>query len=66
MNMLAMSLISQLKVYALVKDEEGQGMVEYALIIALVAIVLAAALTGLEGGIDGVFKSIQSALGTGS
>jgi len=45
------------------KREEGQGMAEYALIIALVAIVLAASLTGLEGGIAGVFDGIVTAFG---
>ena len=46
-----------------VQNEEGQGMAEYALIIALVAIVLAASLTSLEGGIAGVFSSIVTAFG---
>ncbi|MCB9148902.1 MAG: Flp family type IVb pilin [Caldilineaceae bacterium] len=48
---------------AAVKNEEGQGMAEYALIIALVAIVLAASLTSLQGGITNVFSSIVSAFG---
>ncbi|MBP2028304.1 pilus assembly protein Flp/PilA [Acetoanaerobium pronyense] len=46
-----------------VKDEEGQGLVEYALIIALIAIVLVGALQLVEGGIDGVFTKISTALG---
>jgi pilus assembly protein Flp/PilA len=41
--------------------EEGQTLVEYALIIALVAIVLVGALTALEGGINGVFGDIVNA-----
>jgi len=40
--------------------EEGQGMAEYALIIALVAIALIAALVALKGGISGVFSGIVS------
>ena len=48
---------------AAVKNEDGQGMAEYALIIALVAIVLAASLTSLQGGITNVFSSIVSAFG---
>jgi pilus assembly protein Flp/PilA len=43
------------------RDEEGQTLVEYALIIALVAIVLVGALTALEGGINGVFGDIINA-----
>jgi pilus assembly protein Flp/PilA len=45
-------------------EEEGQGLVEYALIIALVAVVCAAALTALQGSIDGVFSTIGSKLGS--
>ena len=57
-------LISYANAYlATVKQEEGQGMAEYALIIALVAIVLAASLTSLKDGIAGVFTSIVSAFG---
>ena len=44
-------------------EEEGQGLVEYALIIALVSIVLVGALQAVEGGIDGVFARISSILG---
>ena len=40
------------------RREEGQGMAEYALIIALVAILLIAALTTLKDDIAGVFSSI--------
>ena len=59
-------LVSTLNSYlATVKREEGQGMAEYALIIALVAIVLAASLTSLQGGIASVFTSIVSAFNIG-
>jgi pilus assembly protein Flp/PilA len=44
--------------------EEGQGLVEYALIIALIAVVLVAALNSLEGGIAGTFSTITGKLGT--
>jgi pilus assembly protein Flp/PilA len=44
------------------KDEEGQGMVEYALIIALVAIALIAVVGGLTGGLSHVFSDITSTL----
>ena len=43
--------------------EEGQGLVEYALIIALVSIALVGALQALAGGIDGVFQTIIAAFG---
>lgn len=42
-------LYARLTASALSKGEEGQGMVEYALILTLVAVVAAAAFTGLAG-----------------
>ncbi|HEV8636938.1 MAG TPA: Flp family type IVb pilin [Chloroflexota bacterium] len=44
------------------RDEQGQGLVEYALIIALVSVLLVAALTTLQGGIDKVFTGIAGTL----
>lgn len=41
--------------------EEGQGMAEYGLILALVAVLLIAAFTGLKDGIDGVLDQIVNA-----
>jgi len=46
----------------LFKDEEGQGMVEYGLIIGLVAIALVIALTSLNGSIGAVFTNITNTL----
>ncbi len=43
-------------------DESGQGLVEYALIIALVAVVLVGALIALSGGIGNVFTKTTGAL----
>ena len=46
----------------LMKREKGQSLVEYALIIALVAIVLVTALTALQGGITNTFSTIVTSL----
>lgn len=43
-------------------DQEGQGLTEYALIIALVSIALVVALGTLKGGIEGVFTKINTEL----
>jgi pilus assembly protein Flp/PilA len=50
--------------FAALKDtrEEGQGMVEYALIIALVAVALIGALEALTGGISGTFSTVTGKL----
>ena len=45
-----------------VKDEQGQTLVEYGLIIALIAIAALAALSFLGGGITGLFSSAGSSL----
>jgi pilus assembly protein Flp/PilA len=44
------------------RDEDGQGLVEYALIIALVSVVLIAALGTLGGSITTTFGDIADAL----
>ena len=42
--------------------EDGQSLVEYALIIALVAVVLIVSLQALQGGITGAFNAIVATL----
>lgn len=50
------------KMQNLMVREEGQDLVEYALIISLIAVVLVASLTTLEGKIAGVFSTIGTSL----
>jgi pilus assembly protein Flp/PilA len=45
-----------------VRNEAGQGMVEYGLIIALVAIVVIGALVLLGGNITHIFSNVASAV----
>jgi pilus assembly protein Flp/PilA len=45
------------------REESGQGMVEYALILVLVSIAALAALGFLSGAINGVFDQVTTALG---
>ena len=42
--------------------EKGQGLVEYALILVLIAIVVIVALTALGGQVEDVFSDIVSGL----
>ncbi len=42
--------------------EDGQGLAEYGLILALIAVVAIAALTGLGNGISSTLGSVTSAL----
>jgi Flp pilus assembly pilin Flp len=55
-------LVSLFNTYlSLFKREEGQGMVEYVLIIALVAVVVALAFPAFTTGIEGVLTAIVNA-----
>jgi pilus assembly protein Flp/PilA len=44
------------------QDEEGQGLAEYGLILALVAVLCVAALQALQGGISGTLASVTANL----
>ena len=46
-----------------VSEESGQGLVEYGLIIALIAVVVIGALTALGTKINDKFSEINTALG---
>ncbi|TWH77028.1 Flp family type IVb pilin [Sedimentibacter saalensis] len=51
------------KVLNWLKDEEsGQGMVEYGLILALIAVVVIAVLTQLGKKVNNVFENVNKAL----
>ncbi len=55
-----------LKLFVLYKDEEGQALAEYGLILGLIAVVAIAALTLLGTSISGKLTSVNTALGGGS
>ena len=46
----------------MIRGESGQGLAEYALILALVAIVAVSALLFLGGGIDSILSVVGSSL----
>lgn len=50
--------------YGWFKKEDGQGMVEYALIIALVAIAVIGVIGLMTGQLSAVFEKIRSTLTT--
>ena len=52
--------------FVLYKDEEGQALAEYGLILGLIAVVAIAALTLLGTKITGKLTSINTALGGSS
>ncbi len=50
----------------LFKDESGAGMVEYALLVALVGVLLIGTLIALTGGVNNAMGTATTALGTGT
>lgn len=46
-----------------IKEESGQGMVEYGLIIAGVAVVVMVAINALGGGLTTFFNNLRTSLG---
>ena len=60
-----LSLVSSVQTWiaSLETEEEGQGLVEYALIIVLVSIVAMVALRALGVAVTSVFTEITGALG---
>ncbi len=44
------------------RDEEGQGLAEYALILALIAILAIAALAVLSGALNGVLSKVGASV----
>jgi len=62
MNRILLSLY--LKFQDLAKSEQGQDLVEYALVVALIALSAAVGMKSLAGGINKAFNSVSQALAT--
>lgn len=50
--------------WARLREEHGQGMVEYGLILALIAVVLIGVLVSMRGGLSDIFNKIATELKT--
>jgi Flp pilus assembly pilin Flp len=50
------------RVRRILQDEAGQTLVEYALILTLVALVMVGALAGISGALERAFNAISSTL----
>jgi Flp pilus assembly pilin Flp len=48
------------------KEEEGQDLVEYSLLLAFIALAAVGLLSGVKGSINGLWTSINSALANAS
>ena len=49
-------------VNAFVRDEEGQDLIEYALLVALIALVCVAVVTSTGTNVQGIFEKISTKL----
>jgi pilus assembly protein Flp/PilA len=49
-----------------VREEEGQDLIEYALLAALIGVVTVAAMNALQNAIEGQFNAVETQLGGGS
>lgn len=49
---------------ALLRDSSGQDLLEYALLVALIALVCVAVITSTGSGVQNIFTRISSALST--
>ncbi len=59
MNNLLVSSLARLR-----KDEAGQGLVEYLLILALIAFAATAGMGSLASGLNSAFSAVASILGS--
>lgn len=66
LNLYVKSQILAARVREALKREEGQGMVEYGMVIGLVAIAVIVALTALSGQISTLFTNIKNSLPSGT
>ena len=51
-----------LKMLEVLRSQKGQGMAEYGLILALVAVAVVGAFTALGGGLDGLLTTVTGSL----
>ena len=49
-------------IYSFIREDDGQGLVEYALIIAVIAIAVIVAMVFLRGQIQNIFSNIGNNL----
>ena len=57
-----MTLVNSIKTF--VRDEEGQDLIEYALLVALISLVCVAALTTAGSQVTTIFENIKNRLTT--
>lgn len=57
---MVVSLINRLRVFS--RNDEGQDLIEYALLVGLISLVAVVAVTAAGGSVNGIFTNIANAL----
>ena len=63
-NLILKMYVKGQTLWSTLKDDEGQDLVEYALVVALIALAATVGMKALAGGINTAFSSITTHLGT--
>ena len=64
MNMVVQAILFKNKISSILKSEKGQGMTEYAVLLALIVGIVVAVTTGLDTSIDDLFTKITTKINT--
>jgi pilus assembly protein Flp/PilA len=62
MQELILTALTELRTRLSVRDESGQAMVEYGILVALISVAALAFIPGIGTAISGAFESVSSAL----
>ncbi len=63
-NLILKMYVKGQTLWSTLKDDEGQDLVEYALVVALIALAATVGMKALAGGINNAFGNISNHLGT--
>jgi len=63
-NLILKMYVKGQTLWSTLKDDEGQDLVEYALVVALIALAATVGMKAVASGINGAFTSISTKLGT--
>ncbi|EIK96540.1 Flp/Fap pilin component [Pseudomonas sp. M47T1] len=62
MSLIKFFVLAQLKVEQFIKETEGASGIEYAIIAAMVAVIIIGFSSSIQNGISAIFTKIQAAL----
>ncbi|WP_416422241.1 Flp family type IVb pilin [Pseudomonas sp. App30] len=66
MSFMKLMVNAQIRISKFMRDKEGASGIEYAIIAAMVAVIIIGFSSSIQGGITAIFTKIQAALPSGS